>query len=134
MNNILNKIAQMERNAEEIKLESHKVELSSIKEMNDAIKILKSNEADAEKVANLYEDKVNEARKQYQALVQERNAIYTWVNNEAPAILGDFEKKAKELGLDPNAVPEVKEFKKWIQSGKDIVKALDEYKDVSAFK
>ena len=134
MNNILNKIAQMERNAEEIQLASHKVELSSIKEINDAIKILKNNESDAEKVANIYEDKVNEARKQYQSLVQERNAIYTWVNNQAPAILGDFEKKAKELGLDPNSVPEVKEFKKWIQSGKDIVKALDEYKDVSAFK
>ena len=134
MNNILNKIAQMERNAEEFQLASHKVELSSIKEINDAIKILKGNEVDAEKVANLYEDKVNEARKQYQALVQERNAIYTWVNNQAPAILGDFEKKAKELGLDPNAVPEVKEFKKWIESGNDILKALDEYKDVSAFK
>ena len=134
MNNILNKIAQMERNAEEVNLASHKVELSSIKEINDAIKILKGNEVDAEKVANLYEDKVNEARKQYQALVQERNAIYTWVNNQAPAILGDFEKKAKELGLDPNAVPQVKEFKKWIESGNDILKALDEYKDVSAFK
>lgn len=119
---------------DKVELGKHEIELSSIKEINDAIKILKGNEADAEKVANLYEDKVNEARKQYQALVQERNAIYTWVNNEAPAILGDFEKKAKELGLDPNAVPEVKEFKKWIQSGKDIVKALDEYKDVSAFK
>lgn len=39
MNNILNKIAQMERNAEEIKLESHKVELANT--FNQAIDAFK---------------------------------------------------------------------------------------------
>ena len=35
MNNILNKIAQMERNAEEIKLASHKVDLALLDEILD---------------------------------------------------------------------------------------------------
>ena len=41
MNNILNKIAQMERNAEEIQLASHKVELATLDEITTASKSVK---------------------------------------------------------------------------------------------
>ena len=43
MNNILNKIAQMERNAAElqgVELASHKVELATIKELENSFKAL----------------------------------------------------------------------------------------------
>ena len=41
MNNILNKIAEMERNAEEIQLASHKVELATLDEITTASKSVK---------------------------------------------------------------------------------------------
>ena len=41
MNNILNKIAQMERNTEEVNLASHKVELATLDEITTASKSVK---------------------------------------------------------------------------------------------
>jgi hypothetical protein len=131
MNNILNKIAQMERNAAElqgVELAKHEVELASIKDLQEATKILQGSESSADKVANAFEQKVAEANKAYTALMNERNAIYKWVNNEAPARLADFEKAAKQLGLEINNVPEVVALRKEIQNGKELVKALDDYK------
>ena len=60
--------------------------------------------------------------------MNERNAIYTWVNNEAQARLSDFEKAARQLGLEINNVPEVIALRKEIQNGKELIKALDGYK------
>ena len=116
--------------AEETKVELsvQKVELGSIKIIKDAISNLKDIEKSATKVADKFENKISEAYKSWQSLNQERNAIYTWVNNEAPARISDFEKSAKELGVDSSSVPEIKELKKLIQVGKELVKALDDYK------
>ena len=116
--------------AEETKVELsvQKVELGSIKIIKDAISNLKDIEKSATKVADKFENKISEAYKSWQSLNQERNAIYTWVNNEAPARISDFEKAAKELGVDSSSVPEIKELKKLIQVGKELVKALDDYK------
>ena len=111
-----------------VELSVQKVELGSIKIIKDAISNLKDIEKSATKVADKFENKISEAYKSWQSLNQERNAIYTWVNNEAPARISDFEKAAKELGVDSSSVPEIKELKKLIQVGKELVKALDDYK------
>ena len=116
----------------EVELTSEKVELANIKDIKDAISKLKSIEKDANKVADNFEDKISEAYKSWQSLTQERNAIYTWVNNEAPARISDFEKAAKQLGVDASNIPEIKELKKLIQLGKELVKALDDYKRPTA--
>ena len=113
---------------EKTELSSQKIELGSIKIIKDAISNLKNLEKDATKVANKFEDKISESYKAWQNLNKERNAIYTWINNEAPARISDFEKAAKELGVDSSNVPEIKELKKLIQIGKEVVKALDDYK------
>jgi len=113
---------------EKVELSSQKIELGSIKVIKDAISNLKNLEKDATKVADKFEDKISEAYKAWQNLNQERNAVYTWINNEAPARISDFEKAAKELGVDSSNVPEIKELKKLIQIGKEVVKALDDYK------
>ena len=119
---------------DKVELAKHEIELASIKDIKDVITNLKNIEADAEKVANAFESKMKEALTSYKALVAERNAIYTWVNNQAPAVLNDFNEKAKELGLSIDNVPEVKEVKQLVALGKDLVKALDGYKEPSAFK
>lgn len=113
---------------EKTELSAEKIELASIKEIKDAVSNLKNIEKDATKVADKFEDSIKEANKYYQDLVKERNAIYTNVKQHYPAILNDFEKAAKELGVDSNSIPEVKELKKLMQLGKELVKALDDYK------
>ncbi len=113
---------------EKVELSAEKIELGSIKIIKDAISNLKNIEKSATKVADNFENKIKEAYKSWQSLTQERNAIYTWVNNEAPARISDFEKAAKELGVNSSSVPEIKELKKIIQNGKELVKALDDYK------
>jgi ABC-type Fe2+-enterobactin transport system substrate-binding protein len=113
---------------EETKLASHEVELASIKDLQEVTKILQGAESSADKVANAFEQKVAEANKAYTALMNERNAIYKYINNEGPARLSDFEKAAKQLGLEINNVPEVVALRKEIQNGKELVKALDGYK------
>jgi hypothetical protein len=112
----------------EAKLASQKVELASIKDLQEATKILQGSESSAEKVANIFEQKVTEVNKAYAALLNERNAIYKWVNNEAPARISDFEKAAKQLGLEINNVKEVIALRKEIQNGKELIKALDGFK------
>ncbi len=123
-NRVFKKLAEVEK----LDLATQKIELGSIKIIKDAISNLKDIEKSATKVADKFENKISEAYKSWQSLNQERNAIYTWVNNEAPARISDFEKAAKELGVDSSSVSEIKELKKLIQIGKQLVKALDDYK------
>ena len=118
---------------EKVELSAEKIELSSIKQIKDAISNLKNMETSATKVADKFEDKINGVKKYWQSLVQERNSIYDWVYREAPARISDFEKAAKELGVDSSSVSEIKELKKLIQTGKELVKALDDYKRPSVF-
>jgi hypothetical protein len=102
-----------------------KVELSSIKEVKEAINELKNIEQDATKVVDAYERKLSEAAAAYDVVMQERNAIYSWVMTSAPAIISDFESKAKDLGLDINDNPDVVQLKKLIEQGKEVYKTLD---------
>ena len=105
----------------------NKVELSSIKELNQAINILKNAEKDADKVATKFEQTVSDSIRAYSDMVQERNVIYRWVYNEAPARISDFKNAAKELGINANDIPEVKELEKWISEAKEVIKAIDGY-------
>ena len=110
------------------KFSTQKVELSSLKQIKDAISNLKNQENDADKVATKFEAKIKEASDAYDLVLKERNAIYTWVMREAPARISDFDKAAKELGISSDSVLEIKELKKLISEGRVIVKILDEYK------
>lgn len=132
LNEVFKKVADIKSNATE--LASHEVELASIKDIKELITNLKNIEKDAEKVAGIFESKMKEALASYKTLISERNAIYTWVNNQAPAVLNDFNEKAKELGLSIDNVPEVKEVKQLIILGKDLVKALDGYREPNTYK
>lgn len=132
LNEVFKKVADIKSNATE--LATHEVELASIKDIKELITNLKNIEKDAEKVAGIFESKMKEALASYKTLISERNAIYTWVNNQAPAVLNDFNEKAKELGLSIDNVPEVKEVKQLIILGKDLVKALDGYREPNTYK
>ncbi len=122
LNNIFKKIE------DKTELASHEVHLSTIKELQDAIKLMKGFENSATKVVDNYEKKIADVTNAYNLLLNERNIFNLWANGEAVQRLNKFEKAAKELGLDINNVTEVIALKKEIQNTKDLVKALDSYK------
>jgi chromosome segregation ATPase len=110
------------------KFATQKVDLSSLKQIKNAISNLKNQENDADKIATKFEAKIREASDAYDLVLKERNAIYNWVMREAPARISDFDKAAKELGISSDSVSEIKQLKKLILQGREIIKVLDEYK------
>lgn len=103
MNNILNKIAQMERNAEEIKLESHKVELS----VKDDAKELVSKYYGLTDTIN---SKFSGISKEVRALIDQIGAVEK-LANDMPKVIAKYENLAKELGIDVNNIQELKDMK-----------------------
>lgn len=115
MNNILNKIAQMERNAEEIKLESHKVELAGI---NDLKKII------AETRKNL--DGFNKLNTQTQSLAKstiEAANVFQSSREKMYVLMQQLEKQAKELGLEITSTPDFKEAIRLYTVDRDVEQA-----------
>lgn len=103
MNNILNKIAQMERNAEEVKLASHKVELS----VKDDAKELVSKYYGLTDTIN---SKFSGISKEVRALIDQIGAVEK-LANDMPKVIVKYEDLAKELGIDVNNIQELKDMK-----------------------
>lgn len=118
---VLNKIN--ERN--EVNLSSEEIKLSSVKELNQYISILKANIKESEKEGNKYIKAEGELLKAWSKLNAHRNVIYSNAVSSAPKVISDFEKKIKELGLNPSSVSEVKELKKLIGEVKEYIKLFD---------
>ena len=115
------------------------VNLSSVKELNNYIKVFKKNNAALSKVAN----KINTAIKKYnsassdlQSLSRQANGIVSDLSGDeyrAVEAMRDFRDNASELGLSFNNVPEYKELMDLIndQSILQIKRAVDELLRVS---
>lgn len=115
------------------------VNLSSVKELNNYIKVFKKNNAALSKVAN----KINTAIKKYnsassdlQSLSRQANGIVSdLAGDEYRAIeaMRDFRDNASELGLSFNNVPQYKELMDLVsdQSILQIKRAVDELLRVS---
>jgi hypothetical protein len=107
MNNILNKIAQMERNAEEVNLSSEKIELAKAEDLNKLF-------ADAVSLANdLLGDTAGRVNALKQVLKQKEDKAIKLISNLDGALI-DFEKRAKELGFDTS------QSKTYVQSKKEL--------------
>ena len=111
--------------ADKVELASEKIELGALDMLKAGIKNLKNAEKDADKVVTKYESKHSEMVKAYREVMQERNAIYSWVS-DAKLYVQDVEKITKELGINVESIPEVKEFNKLVQTGKELIKVLDD--------
>jgi len=103
MNNILNKIAQMERNAEEIQLASHKVELSVKDDAKELVSkyygltdTINSKYTAIQKEIRVLTDKIDEAAK---------------LSSDMPKVISKYEDIAKEIGADVNNIQELKDMK-----------------------
>ena len=100
MNNILKMIAQMDANANEVKLAKHEIELASILRLNDYKKWL---EEDKQKYLQLRQA-IEKIQKDY--VILSGNSLFIETDLE------NFAKKVEELSLDPNLSTDYKESKK----------------------
>jgi hypothetical protein len=114
MNNILNKIAQMERNAEEIKLASHKVELSLIDDVISLQKMVKERISLIDKATNeinktiaLKDKLISEAKTTLNVLNTNTNEVNLLIKQITQSEV-NLTKVARELNLNVREIPEMK--------------------------
>lgn len=107
--------------------------LSSIKEIKEWTGFLKRTEADAEKAVIKLEKLEAEARDVWQFFMKTRNDIHSnW--SGSLAVLRDFEKNAKKLGIDnPNSIPEYAALEKQARFAKEVVDEMDRYNKPKIF-
>jgi hypothetical protein len=108
MNNILNKIAQMERNAAElqgVKLAKHEVELASATDLPK----LYGNSVSMNK--DIYGDTFRKVDALKAVLKKKEDDAIKMIADVDGAMI-DFAKKAKELGIDPKTAPLYNDAKK----------------------
>jgi hypothetical protein len=114
MNNILNKIAQMERNAEEIQLASHHIELAVTPAQDYAAKS-----------DSLYKDATSKGEANKKDFFSKQAALVKPLNELRPQVyreMMDFISKADDLGLNGKSLPQAKAYEKVIS---DIDKRVD---------
>jgi DNA repair ATPase RecN len=103
---IINKISDQEA----VKLESQKVELANIKDLETLIKDLKGRFAVAENEGNILAKKLSEAeiqnRKFDKVIADMKSTAYMAI----PNLVKEIQTKAKELGIDASNLPQIKEI------------------------
>ena len=127
LNNIFKMISQMEKNAEEVKLGKHEIELSLVDDLKASISkvssldsIVNTMSSNADKTNKLFINALaqkeiilknyNDNRKTFENLNKELNLLFKTINTQA-----------KDLGVNINDLPVYKDFIK----AKDDIKLLD---------
>ena len=127
MNNIFKKIAELEKNANEVKLGKHEVELNLVDDLKTSISkvssldsIVNTMSSNADKTNKLFINALaqkeiilknyNDNRKSFENLNKELNLLFKTINTQA-----------KDLGININDLPVYKDFLK----AKDDIKLLD---------
>ena len=112
MNNILNKIAQMERNAEEIQLASNQIVLASERvELASATDLPKLYGNAVSMNKDLLGDTFRRVDALKAVLNKKEDDALKMISDVDGAMI-DFAKKAKELGIDPKSAPLYADAKK----------------------
>ena len=103
LNDIFNKIAKMEQNAQEVKLGKHEVELSDYVEVVGAYNAIEKN---YNIILKQTQTARAELKKAVESLQEQQN-----LTNKFNESLTQFEKKAKDLGIDwKTAMPEFTKY------------------------
>ena len=127
MNNIFKKIAELEKNANEVRLGKHEVELNLVDDLKTSISkvssldsIVNTMSSNADKTNKLFINALaqkeiilknyNDNRKSFENLNKELNLLFKTINTQA-----------KDLGININDLPVYKDFLK----AKDDIKLLD---------
>jgi predicted nucleic acid-binding Zn-ribbon protein len=126
MNNILKMISKMESNANEIKLEKHEVNLSTVQTIIDYS--IKANKivSDVDKL----EAEFTTAEKRILDLRKQINSYKENAKISSDVLDGELEKlvkQSKELGIDFNSIPAYKQGKQAYGQINVIPKLIEEY-------
>lgn len=118
LNNVFKKLDSIDK-VSQVNLESQRVELGSIKELDailsDSKNIISAIEKQGEVLAKKLSDAIIERRKFADAVLSLKSLSY----NTAKAQVDDFKKKANELGVDINNVQQLKDIDKLISKTKE---------------
>jgi hypothetical protein len=123
MNNILNKIAQMERNAEEIQLASHHVELGLADTFKTNVNVDNKNIAKLDSQI----EKINAELKNLSDLFSAANKGIMTTSN----VYDRMVEMAKELGLPQSEIdkmPEVKQYEKNAVQLTEVLKFINKHR------
>ena len=96
MKNILNKIAQMERNASEIKLASHNIELANASDVLKFTQEIRDIQAKLGKAEDAFNVAKGNVEKQTQVL---KNQVV-----KSESLISELTKKVNELGIDIKSI------------------------------
>ena len=110
MNNILNKIAQMERNAEEIKSASHKVELANVKDVNKFTQEIRDTQSKLNKsfdAFNVAENNISSQRTLLKSQIE-----------KSESFVSELKKQLNELVLGINSIDGIDRLLYEIESSK----------------
>ena len=156
MNKILNKIAEMERNAAEIKGVQLSIEQNNLSEWQEQVLLMTENIdgnnmlnynvnlstvtdlkkfiSDSKNIENNFnkiKDELNKIELKKQDILSKKSDLYKYVsklNSNANRILSDFEQKTKEIGLNPNDNDSYNQANKLYNSNAEIQDKLDNIK------
>jgi hypothetical protein len=139
VNNILKMIAQMDANANEIKLAKHEVELGLV---DDLIKLVSSNK-NAISEASRYIDNVKITWQKLYSVKDEVDNMNSYIKNipsaknelgfnnqEINKILSKIELQSKELGVDAKNVKGYLDAQKEIEKNNEYIKQLEQQKSI----
>jgi CII-binding regulator of phage lambda lysogenization HflD len=137
VNNILKMIAQMDANANEVKLGKHEVELGLVE---DLIKLVSSNK-NAISEASRYIDNVKITWQKLYSIKDEIDNMNSYIksipsaknelgfnNQEINKILSKIELQSKELGVDAKNVKGYLDAQKEIEKNNEYIKQLEQQK------
>ncbi len=110
---------------EATELKSHEVELKNISQLNENIKTANSLINKAEKEGDKFAQAEANLERAYSRFIKVRNELNYHANRIIPMDNDDFIKKTRELGLNANDVPQIKQLKKLADSLRDYVKFYD---------
>ena len=113
-------------------LAAQKVELKNISQLNENIKIAQSLIQKAEKEGDIFAKAEADLERAYSRFIKVRNDLNYHANRIIPMDNDDFVKKAKELGLNANDVPEIKKSEKLADTLREYVKFYDGVKKYKA--
>ena len=113
-------------------LAAQKVELKNISQLNENIKIAQSLIQKAEKEGDIFAKAEADLERAYSRFIKVRNDLNYHANRIILMDNDDFVKKAKELGLNANDVPEIKKSEKLADTLREYVKFYDGIKKYKA--
>ena len=117
---------------EKTELATQKIELKSLSQIKENIKIANSLIKLAEKEGDIFAQKEADLERAYSKFIKVRNDLNYHANRIIPMDNNELLKKAKELGLNVNDIPEIKQAEKLGDKLKEYVKLYDGVKKYKA--